>query len=74
MGYSVRNNDLLEFAAVEGFDGIAAQDAVGDDRKYILSAFGDQHICSLNKRTASVRHVVDQDAGLALDVSDQYHS
>jgi len=69
VGYRVCDDDLLELAAIQGFDGVATQDAVRDYGKCVFCAFCNQHICSLHKRTAGVSHVVDEDSGLALDIS-----
>jgi hypothetical protein len=56
---SVCHDDLLELAAVEGFNRISAQDAMCYDGMNVFGAFCYQDICSLHKRTTCVGHVVD---------------
>ena len=70
MGYGVRDDDLLELAAVQSFNGIATQDAVGDDRECILCTLGDENVRCFDKCTACVGHVIDQDSRLSSYVSD----
>lgn len=74
MRYGIGDNNLLEFTAVESFDGVATQNAVCDNCERILCTLGDQHVRRFNERSACVGHVVDQDGRLASYISDQNHS
>lgn len=75
VGNRVRHNDLLKSATVQGFNGRATQNAVGDYSNSVLrSALVDQNTCSLDKSTACIGHVVNKDSGLAGYLSDQGHS
>jgi hypothetical protein len=67
---SVGDDDLLELAAIQGFDRISTQDAMRDNGVHILCAFRYQHIGGLHKRAASISHIINQNGGFALDISD----
>lgn len=74
MGYRVGDDNLLELAAIERFDGVAAQNTVGDDGECILCTLGDEDVSCFDKSTTCVGHVVDQDGCFASNISDQHHS
>lgn len=68
---SVGDNDFLELATVQGFNGIAAQDAVRDNSNGILCAtLLDKNTRSLDESAASIGHVIDENGGFTGDFSD----
>jgi hypothetical protein len=73
-GHGVGDNQSLQLAALDDVDGVAAQDAVGDDGDDLLSAVRDEGGGGLGQRAAGVGHVVDEDAGHVLDGADQDHA
>lgn len=75
VGYCVRHNDLLQSAAVQRLNGVAAQNTVGDDRDSVLcSALVDQDTCGFDKSTTSICHIIDKNGSLAGHFSNQSHS
>ena len=75
VGYCIGDNDLLESAAVQGFDSGSTQDAVGDNRNSVLcAALVDQDTCGFDKSTACVSHVVNENSSLASYLSNECHS
>lgn len=67
-------NHLLKLAVVDLVDRIAAEDTVGHDRNGCNCAVLDNHVGSFTEGSASVGHVVDDNSGAALDVSDKDHA
>lgn len=73
-GDGVGDDDLAQAALVEDVDGVAAQDAVGDDGDDLAGAVVLDGLGGLGQRPAGVRHVVDEDGDLVHDVSDEHHA
>jgi hypothetical protein len=71
--YSVGHNDLVQCASVDTVDGVAAQDAVGDERVHLRRAFLLQQLRRAGDGVGGVREIVDKDSGAVRDVSDQHH-
>lgn len=67
-------NHLLKLAVVDLVDRVAAEDTVGHNGDGSSRAVLDDHIGSFAEGSASVCHVVDDDSGAALDVSDEDHA
>lgn len=72
--HRVGHDNVLELAVVQRLDGIAAEDAVGDDGQRILRAVLDDDVGGLAQRAARVGHVVDDDGGFTRHVADQNHA
>ena len=67
-------NHLLKLAVVDLVDRIAAEDTVGHDGNGSSRAVLDDHVGRFAEGSASVCHVVDDDSGAALHVSDEDHA
>jgi hypothetical protein len=65
---------LLKLAVVDLVDCVAAEDTVCHDRNGSSCTVLDDHVGRFAKGSASVCHVVDDDGGAALDVSDEDHA
>lgn len=72
--YGVGHDQVLELAVVDLLDGVAAEDAVGDDGDGGFGAVLDNHVGGLAQRAAGVGHVVDDDGGAVFHVADQHHA
>jgi drug/metabolite transporter (DMT)-like permease len=66
----VGHDDLTDPAVLQAVDGGAGQHAVGGRHDDVRSAVVEQQLGGLRDRPAGVDHVVDEDAGLALDLAD----
>jgi hypothetical protein len=64
----------LKLAVVDLVDRVAAEDTVCHDGNGSSCAVLDNHISRFAEGSASVSHVVDDDSGAALDVSDEDHA
>lgn len=73
-GDRVGDDDLAQAALVEDIDGVAAEDAVGDDGDDLAGAVIFHRLGGLGQRPAGVGHVVDEDGDLVHDVSDEHHA
>jgi hypothetical protein len=65
---------LLQLAVVDFVDRVAAEDTVGDNGDGGCCAVLDDHVGGFAERATSVGHVVDDDSGATLDISDQNHA
>ena len=65
---------LLQLAVVDLVDGVAAKDTVSHDRNGSSSAVLDHHVGRFAEGSAGVCHVVDDDGGAALDVTNEDHA
>ena len=65
---------LLQLAVVDLVDRVAGEDTVGHDGNGSSCAVLDDHVGRFAEGSASVGHVVDDDGGAALDVSDKDHA
>lgn len=67
-------NHLLKLAVVDLVDRIAAEDTVGHDGNGGSCAVLDDHVGGFAEGSAGVGHVVNDNSGTALDVSDEDHA
>ena len=74
VGNSVGNNELGQLRLVELFNGIAGEDAVGDNGDSAAGSVFDDDLGGLAESTASIGHVVDDDGDLAANITDQNHA
>lgn len=74
MGNSVGNHQTFQSAAVQVLNGLAGQDAVNNDGVDFLCAVLHDGVGSLDKGTAGIGHVVDDDGNLVLDATDEDHA
>lgn len=72
--HRVGDNDAAEFAPVECFDGVAAEDAVRDDGDHFPRAIGHERIRRLHQRATCVGHVVDEDGDAVLHIANENHA
>lgn len=72
--HRVRDHDAAEFASVERFDRVAAEDAVRDDGDHFLCAVGHDRIRRFHERATCVGHVVDEDGDAILHVAHENHA
>jgi len=73
-GYRIRRHDSRQLALIDRLDGIAGQDAVGDQGNDLLRAVRHDRLGGLGQRTARVGHVVDEDGSLAGHVAHEDHA
>jgi hypothetical protein len=69
----IGHHDLVQGAGVDAIDGVAAQDAVRDERKYLSCAFLLQQLRSAGDSIRCIGKIVDKDRGAVRDVSHQHH-
>lgn len=74
VGDSVGDNELLELRVVEGLDGVAAEDAVGDNGDGGFGAVGHDDVGGLAQGAACVGHVVYNDGNLVRDIAYEDHA
>ena len=74
VGHSVCDDQLCELGLVQLLDGVAGEDAVGDDGDGTTSAVLDDNVGGFAEGAASVGHVVDDDGDLAAHVTHQDHA
>lgn len=74
VGHRVRDDDSSQPATVESLDGVAAENAVGDDGHDFPRAVFHERVGGLCQRPTRVGHVVDQDSHPVFNISDQHHS
>lgn len=65
---------LLQLAVVDLVDRVAAEDTMCHDGNGSNRTVLDDHVGRFAEGSASVGHVVDDDSGAALDVSDEDHA
>lgn len=73
-GDGVCDDDPREDAVVEDVDGVAAEDAVGDNGHDLGGSIFREDLRGLGEGAAGVGHVVHQNGDLVPDVSDQHHA
>lgn len=69
----VGHNDLVECAGIDTIDGVAAQDAVGDERIHLGGTFLLQQLGRTRDGVGRVGQVIDEDSYAVGHVSDQHH-
>lgn len=72
--HGVRNDDTAEAAVVDVLDGVTRKDTVDDNSVDFLSTVLHDGVGGLDKSSASIGHVVDDDGNLVLDVTNKDHS
>lgn len=72
--HRVRDNNAAEFAPVERFDGVAAEDAVCDNGDDFLRAIGHERVRCFHQRATGVGHVVDEDGDAVLHIANENHA
>lgn len=73
VGHGVGDNDTLEATVVEVLDRFSGENTVGDDGVDLASTVLHDRLSGFGERSAGVRHVVDNNGNLVLDVSDEDH-
>ena len=74
MRYRVRDHDLAQPALVQLLDGVAGQDAVGDDGDGLAGAVVEHHVRGFHQSAARVRHIVHDDGDLLPHVAHEDHA
>jgi hypothetical protein len=74
LGEGVCNDELLEAAFGEGGEGVAAENAVRDDRADLGGASLGEVRCGENEGSTGVRDIIYQKRGLAGYVAHEYHA
>ena len=74
MGDSVCADDLEKLRVVDSLDSGSRQDTVSDDGNNISSTVLLEGLGGLGKSSAGVGHIVDQNTGHSLNISNQNHS
>lgn len=74
VGDSVGNHQTVQTAAVQVLNGLARQDTVNNDGVDLLGAVLHNGVGGLDKSTAGIGHIVDNDGDLVLDVADENHA
>jgi hypothetical protein len=74
VGDCVGADHLLQLAVVDLVDRVAAEDSVGDNGDGSCCAVLDHYVGGFAERATCVGHVVDDDSGATLDISDQNHA
>lgn len=72
--HRVRHNNSAEFAPVERFDGVSAEDAVRDDGHHFLRAISHDRVRRFHQRATCVGHVVDEDGDAILHIANENHA
>jgi hypothetical protein len=70
----VRDDQLLDIALIQHLHRLPAQDSVRHQRQHRLRSSRQQVFRRKCEGTARVGHVVDEDGGLAFDVTDEDHA
>lgn len=73
-GDGVCDDEPRQRRSPQDLDGLAGQDAVGDQGDDVAGAVSDQRVGGLGQRAAGVGHVVDQDGDFAFDRADEGHA
>lgn len=71
---SVGSNDSAELRVVDDLTGLAGEDAMGDQSNNLLCAVVLDGLGGLGQGTAGIGHIVNEDGGLALDISNENHA
>lgn len=74
MRHRICDHNSTQFAPVEGFDCISAQNAVRDDGHHFSRAIRHDGIRCLDQSAACVCHVVDEDGNAVLHVANEHHA
>lgn len=70
---AVTDNDLVNARILDPCDGVSRHDGVGDNGIDLLRSVLLKDLGRLGDRERGVGNVIDQDADLVLDISDQHH-
>lgn len=74
VGNSVGDNELGQLGLVQLLNGVAGEDAVGDNGDRTTGAVLNDDLSGLAEGAASIGHVIDNDGDLATNVTDQNHA
>jgi hypothetical protein len=72
--HRIRNHYPTQLTLIQRLDRIAAQYPMSDDRNDFARLVRHDRFRGFDERTTRVRHVVDEDRDLVLDVADQHHA